>query len=230
MVAPNSLLTNQIASDYDEKGSVAVSPQIADVRPTYAVVDQKEQTARVGVQIRNNYSSTISEIQILGKIPFEGNTYVLNGGDLGSTFTTKMTNAGIEVPAELQSEVTVYYSTNENPDRDINKLENGWKTIDQVTNWDDIKTFLIDLGNYVMPMEKEHVFYYTLKIPSGIEFNKVAYSHHGVYFSLDTTEGKYRTQTEPNKLGFRIAEKYDLEITKYQKERDKLVPGATYSI
>ena len=34
---------------------------------------------------------------------------------------------------------------------------------------------------------------------------------HGVYFCLDTDEGKYRTQTEPNKLGFKIAEK-DLEL------------------
>ena len=31
MVAPNSLLTNQTASNYDDKGSVVVSPQIADI-------------------------------------------------------------------------------------------------------------------------------------------------------------------------------------------------------
>ena len=232
MVAPNSLLTNQTATEFDDKGSVVVSPQIADIKPIYAVVDQEKEvrTAKIGVQIKNNYTSTISEIQILGKIPFEGNTYVISGEDLESTFTTKMTNAGIEIPAELQSFAKVYYSNNENPDKDINKAENGWKTTEEITNWDGIKTFLIDLGNYVMPTGKDYVFYYTVKIPNGLEFNKISYSHHGVYFSLDTDEGKYRTQTEPNKLGFRIAEKYDLVLNKFQKEKDKLVQGATYSV
>ena len=232
MVSPNSLLTNQTASEYDEKGSVVVSPQVADIKPVYAVVDQEqeENTVKIGVQIRNNYASTISEIQMLGKIPFEGNTYVISGGDLGSTFTTKMVNTGIEVPEELKEVTTIYYSSNENPDRDLNKAENNWKTAEEVENWDEIKTFLIDLGDYVMPTGKEYVFYYTVKIPNGLEFNQTAFSHHGVYFSLDTDEGKYRTQTEPNKLGFRIAEKYNLELNKYQTGKDKLVPGATYSI
>ena len=131
MVSPNSLLTSQTASDYDDKGSLVVSPQIADIKPVYAVVDQEqeEQTVKIGVQIKNNYASTISEIQLLGKIPFEGNTYVISGEDLGSTFTTKMTNAGIELPTDLQNIATVYYSSNENPDRDINneskRMENS---------------------------------------------------------------------------------------------------------
>ena len=81
-----------------------------------------------------------------------------------------------------------------------------------------------------MPTGQEYVFYYTVKIPNGLEFNQTAFSHHGVYFALDTDEGKYRTQTEPNKLGFRIAEKYDLELTKYQTDKEKLIPGASYSV
>ena len=88
-----------------------VSPQIADIKPSYAIVDQgEEKEATIGIQIKNNYASTISEIKIIGKIPFEGNKYVLSGEDLGSTFTTKMTEAGITVPQDLQQYVTVYYS------------------------------------------------------------------------------------------------------------------------
>lgn len=233
MVSPNSLLTNQTATNYDEKGSMVISPQVADIKPIYAIVDQEqveEQKAKIGVQIKNNYASTISEIQLIGKIPFEGNTYVISGGNLGSSFTTKMTKEGIEIPEELKEIATVYYSENENPDRDINKEENNWKTAEQIENWDNIKTFLIDLGNYVMPTGKELVFNYSVKIPNGLEFNKVAYSHHGVYFCLDTEQGKYKTQTEPNRLGFRIAEKYDIELEKYQTGKDKKVSGATYSI
>ena len=62
MVSPNSLLTNQVASDYDDKGSEVISPQIADIKPIYAIVDQEQevQTVRIGVQLKNNYASTTS--------------------------------------------------------------------------------------------------------------------------------------------------------------------------
>ena len=232
MVAPNSLITAQTASDFDGNGNEVISPEIADLKPVYAVVDQeqKEQTATIGVQIRNNYGNTISDIEILGKIPFEGNTYVVSGKDLGSTFTAKIAETGIEVPEELKQYVTVYYSENENPTKDVSEQENGWKTAEQVANWDNVKTYLIDLGDFVMQAGDEYVFRYTVKIPNGLEFNQVAFSHHGVYFSLDTDQGKYKTETEPNRLGLRIAEKYDLELTKYQTERDIVIPGATYRV
>ena len=231
MVSPNSLLTNQVATNYDDKESVVISPQVADIRPQYAVVDQEqeEQTATIGTQIKNNYASTISDIKILGKIPFEGNTYVISKANLNSSFTTKMTEQGIVVPEELQAVATIYYSENENPTTNLTNTENNWKQAEEVENWDNIKTFLIDLGDYVMPTGKDFVFNYTVKVPDGVKFNQVAYSHHGVYFSLDTENGKYKTRTEPNKLGFRIAEKYDLELNKYQIGKEKIVPGATYS-
>ena len=232
LIAPNSLLTNQTASNFDKNGTQVVSPQIADVKPPLATVEQytEEKTIRIGAQIKNNYASTISEVKLLGKIPFEGNTYVISGEDLKSTFTTKMTDAGIEVPDGLKDKIKVYYSENENPDRDISKAENNWKTADQIENWDNVKTYLVDFQNEEIPVGAEYTFYYTVKIPNGLAYNKIAYSHHGVYFALNTPEGKYRTQTEPNKIGIRIAEKYGLEIQKYQANKTNLVPGATYKI
>ena len=232
IVSPNSLLTNQIATNYDDKGSIIVSPQIADIKPRYAIVDQeeKEQTATIGVQINNNYTNTISDVKIIGRVPFKGNTYVLKGGDLGSTFNTTMTEEGIIIPEELQDQVKIYYSENENADKNILKEENQWKLKENVSNWDNVKSFLIDFCEYVIPTGKEYIFNYTIKLPKGLKFNEVAYSQHGVYFNLDTNEGKYETEVESNKLGLRIAEKFDLELTKYHIGKDKLVPGATYSV
>ena len=232
LIAPNSLLTNQTASNFDKNGTQVVSPQIADVKPPLATVEQytEEKTIRIGAQIKNNYASTISEVKLLGKIPFEGNTYVISEENLNSTFTTKMTDAGIEVPDGLKDKIKVYYSENENPDRDTSKAENNWKTADQIENWDNVKTYLVDFQNEEIPVGTEYTFYYTVKIPNGLAYNKIAYSHHGVYFALNTPEGKYRTQTEPNKIGIRIAERYGLEIQKYQANKTNLVPGATYKI
>ena len=228
--APSSLLTSQTISNYDEKGSSVVSPEIADISPLYANVDNTERTAKVGVQIKNNYSGTISEVEILGKIPFKGNTYALSEGDMGSTYTSKMLNTGIEVPEELKQVVKVYYSENENPSKDLSNETNGWKTANEITSWENIKTYLIDFGEYRISKNKEYNFYYTVQIPNGLDFNQISYSHHGVYFSLDTEEGKYKTQVESSKIGLRIAKKFNLELTKYQLNKDKVVSGATYSV
>ena len=232
LIAPNSLLTNQTASNFDKDGTQVVSPQIADLKPQLATVSQDtpEKTVRIGAQIKNNYADVITDVMILGKIPFEGNTYVLSGENLGSEFTTKMTNAGIEIPEELQGKVVVYYSENETPDKDLSNAENGWKTAENITNWDNIKTYLIDFQDMEVASGAEYTFYYTIKVPNGEDYNKKSFSHHGVYFALKTSEGKYRTQTEPNKLGIRIAEKYNLELQKYQTGKANLVPGATYKI
>ena len=228
LFAPNTLLTNQTISNFDVNGTLVVSPQIADVKPALATVEEK--TVRIGAQVRNNYTSTISEVKIFGKIPFKGNTYVIHGDDLKSTFTTKMTEAGLELPEALQGKVKVYYSANENPDRDVENVDNGWKLADEIEDWDSVKTYLIDFGDEIIPVGAEYTFYYTVKVPNNVGINQVSYSHHGVYLALDTAEGKYRTQTEPNKIGIRVARKYSLELQKYHKGKDVLVPGATYRV
>ena len=238
LIAPNSLLTSQSASEFDDTGITIIAPEVVDLKPIYDEEDTKKQTVKIGVQFRNNYSSTISEVLILGKIPFEGNTSVISKKDMNSQFSTtikpfEIENGilnGIEVPDELKDKITIYYSDNENPSKDINDEDNRWILGEDVSDWKKIKTYLIDFGSNRIEQGKGYTFNYTIELPIEVDFNKIAYSHHGIYFSLDTEAGKYRTKTEPNKIGIRIAEKYDLLLTKYQKNLDKLIPGATYRV
>ena len=221
LISPNSLLTNQVATNYDENGSTVVAPKIA-------VVSKERRTATVNVEINNNYSSSISEVKILGRVPFEGNKYTINGQEMGSTFTPTMTNEGIQLPTALNDVAKVYYSTNGDATQDFSDSGNGWTQTP--SDFSKVKSYLIDLGEHQLAKGEKHSISYNINIPEGLSYNKVAYSHHAVYFSLDTTEGKYRTQTEPNKIGFMIAKQYDLELTKYQKGKSKIVSGATYAI
>ena len=221
LISPNSLLTNQIATNYDEDGSVTVAPQIA-------IVSKERRNATVNVEINNNYSSSISEVKILGRVPFEGNKYTINGQEMGSTFTATMTNEGIQLPTALNDVAKVYYSTNGDATQDFSDSGNGWTQTP--SDFSKVKSYLIDLGEHQLAKGEKHSISYNINIPAGLSYNKVAYSHHAVYFSLDTTEGKYRTQTEPNKIGFMIAKQYDLELTKYQKDKSKIVSGATYAV
>ena len=221
IIAPSNLLTSQTATNFDDKGSIVVAPQEATVDK----VDGTK-TATVNVNVTNNYSNTISEVKIVGKIPFKGNTYQLNGADLGSQFDTQMVNT-IQLPEEIKQYATVYYSEKEEVTEDIEATKNGWTTTPE--DMSKVKSYLIDLGEFVMPVKNTYTFSYDIQIPSGLNYNEVSYADHAVYYCLDTDQGKLQTQTEPNKLGFRIAEKYDLEITKYETNTDKVVSGVVFS-
>ena len=221
LVSPNSLLTNQVASNYDDAGSVAIAPQVA-------LVSKDKRSATVSVWINNNYSSTISDVQILGRVPFDGNKYAVTGEEMGSTFTATMTNAGLVLPDALKGVVKVYYSENGEATKDVSDVTNGWTVTP--SDFSKVKSYLIDFGDYKLAKGEEHTISYDINIPEGLNYNQVAYSHHGVYFSLDTAEGKYKTRTEPNKVGFMIAKLYDLELVKYQKNKDNVVSGATYAV
>ena len=226
-VGPTSLITTEIASDYNDAGdeiSTIIAPQVALVDKL-----QENKTAKINVHIINNYSGNISGVVVVGKTPFEGNTSQILGKDLGSTFTAEMTGP-IEVPEKLKEIAKVYYSENEVVNNDINDASNNWKTADEVTDFSKIRTYAIDLGDYVISKGEEYICTYEVNIPEDVNYNDVTYSTHAVYFYLETDEGRLKDQTETSKLGFMIARKFDLEIVKNQKGTDFLVEGATYKV
>ena len=229
LLSPNSLITNQKISNFDKYGTVVVTPQIADVRKTNIGLDNDNNTATIGIQIKNNFSMPCTDIVILGKLPFAGNTDVLKGTDLGSEFNAYI-NSEIIIPEKYRNVAQVYYSANENPTTDITDPDNGWMTYDQIENKETIKTFIIVLNNGVLEEGELGVFSYDVKLPHNVPTNALSYSQHAVYYSLVTENGKFRTQTEPNKMGIRACQKYDLLLTKYQKHQNKLLQGATYKI
>ena len=225
IIGPSSLITTETASDYDyleNEVRTAVAPQVA-------IIDKQadDKTAKVTVQINNNYSGTISGVRILGKIPTEKNTFVLNQRELGSMYSTTMMGK-IEVPEELKDITKVYYSVKENPTNDLADVNNEWTST--VTDWAKVKSYLIDLGDYKLEKSTECNFAYKIQIPDTVKYNDIAYSTHAVYFYLETDEGKLADKTGTSKLGFMIAKKYDLELSKVEKGNGRSVSGAFYSI
>ena len=108
LIAPSGLLTTEYITNYDDHGNTTIAPNIADIEKS-----TEKRTATINVSITNGYNGTISDVIILGKIPFEGNTYVLNGGELNSQFTANIKNE-IKIPEKLKEYTTIYYSKNEN--------------------------------------------------------------------------------------------------------------------
>lgn len=221
LLTPSTLITNQTLTNYDDKNSVTVAPNVSEL-------NEETRTANVNINLLNNYNSTISETKILGVIPFEGNSYIINKQNLGSEFSVTMGDTGIQMSEQLKDIVTVYYSENESATSDLNDSNNKWtKSPD---DWTKVKKYLIDFGEYKLPTKSSYTFTYEIKIPEGISYNKISYSEHAVYFALNTEEGKLQTSTEPNKLGIRIVRKYDIDITKYKAGKSLVVSGASYKL
>lgn len=84
--APTELITLQTISNYNNENEVTIAPNIAEVQK-----DVKQ--AKVNISVTNNYTNTVSGVVILGKVPFKGNTYIINKSDMKSEFTTSMTEA-----------------------------------------------------------------------------------------------------------------------------------------
>ena len=225
LIAPSGLITAEYITNYDDLGSITIAPNIAEIEKS-----TEKRTATVNVSITNNYNGTISEIKVLGKIPFEGNTYVLNEGNLNSQYTTNL-KGSISIPEGLQSYLTIYYSEKANPNKDINDESNGWMLENQVSDWSTIKTYLINFNEYILKKSESRVLSYEIEVPAGVGYNDAAFSTHAIYYSLDTEHGKLPIQTEPNKVGIQVVSKYNMELLKNKITYDNMfVQGATYTV
>ena len=224
LLSPTSLITLETITNYNKENEITIAPNVA-------AVEKDQRQAQINIGLTNNYPNVISGVQILGKIPFEGNKFILNDKNLGSNFTTTMTNDGITIPEELKEKAMVYYSEKENPDKDLLNADNGWTLKEDVKDFSKIKTYLIDVTQYTIDIGKNYSFNYTVNIPEGISYNSTSYSNHAVFYELNTSGGKLQLSTEPNKVGLRIVRKYKLQINKSKQgfEQTK-VSGATYTV
>ena len=222
ITAPSSFVTVETVSNYNDKGEITIAPNIAEVT-------RGTREATINVDFANNYEENVSNVEILGKIPFKGNTYI-NGNSLNSEYSVQMTEGGIKVPDELKDAVKVYYSENENPTKDLSNTSNGWKAAKDITSFENIKTYLIVINNYDLLRGKKYSFNYTVTIPQDVTFNKASYACHTVYFKINTAGGTLDSSVQPNKVGIRIVRYFDFDSLKYKDGTTLGVSGAKYSM
>lgn len=126
---------------------------------------------------------------------------------------------------ELENKTKVYYSTQQNPSDNVSY--GGWLLAENVTDWNKIKSYMIVLdSSYEFLPQTTIEFEYEISIPSDVDYNKVSYSKHKVYYTLDYQN----KQIDSSKLGLMIAKKYDLVIEKYQGGTNKALKGITFLI
>ncbi len=136
----------------------------------------QSKTAKVSTVIMNNYNEDMSNVEIVGKIPCIGNTK--DDVDLNTTFDTTL--AGEVALSGLVGKV--YYSSEENPDKD----SGNWS--ENISDISQIKSFKVVLNNNSMKVGEKVEVSYNLNIPENVGYNQTAYNLFTTYYNLNNHE------------------------------------------
>ena len=221
IVQEDTLLTYQSTSDATPENDTIYAPLTA-------IVENEDRTATVDITLQNNKETSISDVKVLGTMPFAGNKYQLTGEDLGSTYNAELVSDGIVLPDELARYATVYYSTNVDVNDDTTDPSNNWTLAPD--SYTDVKHFLIVFNRYEIQPDEKVTVSYKIRIPEQIEYNEVSYSAHTVYYSENTETETSRKTVEVNKLGFMLTKRVNLNIATISKEDNSGVEGATFKL
>ena len=220
--APQELHINQKIINYNTDGDVVNAPNIG-------VIDGNGTgKATVVVQLKNNFPPSVTNVKILGAIPFKNNKGLLSGANLDSKNNTFMTGP-IKIPDNLKSKVKVYYSENEDINRSWTLNDNQWKTEDQITDWSKIKNYYVDYGDKVFNVNELTEFSYEVNVPKNVTYNQPTFASNAVNVNLNTEDGILNTSAEANKVGVQLLKRFNLEIDVKKKATDKKLQGLIYS-
>ena len=220
--APNEVITGSLVTDYESSGEETISPLVADINPLRGSSD-----ATMNIFVLNNSDTTVKNISIIGKVGFVGNTYQIGEGTLGTEYDSTMAGP-IVIPSELEGKVQVLYSEQENPTSDISDLSNGWITTP--ADYQNIKSYYIIVDDDVeLDVREELDFSYPIKLPvTTANLNKVSYYTHGAYFDYITDAGTHSSNVSGQKIGLRLARKYNVDLDVYKSFSDNKVPNGVY--
>ena len=189
--AENKVLTRNAISGYD-----GTNNKVSTMDETKTVTiksDAKAKTAKIELDAVNSTGKEITDVNILGRVPFKGNKEIATNKDLGSTFSTTMSSK-ITVNGISAENVEVYYSENENATTKVSETSNGWTL--EPSDLTKIKSYLIVLKN---PMEngKKVSFSYNVQIPENIGEELKTYETFAVCYK----ENNALKIEEANKIG-----------------------------
>lgn len=185
IVAPSGLITVNSMKGYN--GTEEVSSMIGKAGVGKLEVGAEARRSEVGISVINNNTEKISNVRILGRVPYEGNKEIVSKQETGSTIDTKLVK-----PIEGAE---VYYSENGEADSDRNKEENGWtKEANERT-----KSYLIEVGEIEAKGEREYG--YEVEVPGGLGLNEESYGVYGVYYNNEANGGKQEEIEEATKVG-----------------------------
>lgn len=164
-----------------------------DGTSTINSLDNKDEAADIGrngafptmtLIAQNNHTVPVSNITLLGRIPYTGNTYAISGGDLGTNIDTVLTSTLNQLTNNVTN-VTIYYSDNLNATRDLNLATNNWTTTTESLS--TIKSYLIVI-NDTLDVGEQVRFSYDFYVPPESDYKKSLFANFGAYYDSEGIE------------------------------------------
>ncbi len=209
--APNGVIAINTTSNYNDAGSRLTSIKQGK-QVDYLDIYAQAKKATMEIAVMNNNENAISNLAILGRIPFEGVKDITTGDNLGTTIDTKMVSR-IATSQGNNGEFTIYYSDNKEATQDLKDNANRWTTTPE--NLETIKSYLIvpNDSNYKMEAKQVLKFTYEYQIPANLNHNENIYgtfvaSYTNNMESVDLTE-----EARPDLIGLTTGAGPELELT-----------------
>ena len=191
-VAPSGVITANGISNYSNGAADLFS--ISDEGATGVIKAYSEKRiATVSGKIVNNYSNSVKDVKVLGRIPVQGNKTIETGKDLGSTFSTKL-KSKVELKGVEASKYTVYYSDNANATKNLEDKSNNWST--SIT--ENTQSYMIVMGDYEMKSGETIEISYSVEIPEKVSYNNNVNELYKVYYTNMSSIGEFvESKTSP---------------------------------
>ena len=197
--APAGLVAVNSTSNYDAIGSTLTSVRQGSMEGLIDIYKEAK-VATMDIIVMNNNNNNISDISILGRIPFKGVKDIATNDDLGTTIDTRILS-GI-VPDERNNELfKIYYSENGEATNDLNDSNNRWN--ENPETFDNVKSYLIVPVDSNYEMQKSDVlkFTYQYEIPGNLPHNEKIYGTFLAYYTNHSEVATTEEKSTPDKVG-----------------------------
>ncbi len=176
--APSGMVTINSITNYDGTGETIKSINQGEVIKTIPIKGEN-QIATMELSVLNNTGNDCTDVVLLGRIPFKGNKDVANGNDLGTNVDTIM-KTGLIADEFNSNNVTIYYSSNPNADRDLSNEVNEWST--SYSAFENVKSFMIIIDE---PLVAGGIlkYKYDFEIPANLGYEVKMLGSFGAFYN-----------------------------------------------
>lgn len=208
--APTGLVAVNSTSNYNNIGAITTSVR-QGVKEDIIDIYSEAKIATMEIVVMNNNENTVSNIAILGRIPFKGVKDIETGEDLGTTLDTKFISS-IVSDERNGTGFNIYYSENGEANKDLNDSSNGW--VMNPENLENMKSYLIvpQDTNYQMQEAEILRFTYKYEIPANLTHNENIYGTFLAYYTNNSDVATTDENASPDKVGLTTGEGPELNL------------------
>lgn len=208
--APNGLVAINTITNYNELGATLTSVKEGE-KVDYIDIYSEARTATMEIVVVNNNNNSVTDLAILGRIPFKGVKDIASNNDIGTTVDTKIVSEIISNESN-KGEFTVYYSTNEEATKDLSDSSNNW--VKNPESFEDIKSYLIvpNDGEYELEAKQTLKFTYDYEIPENLNHNENIYGTFLAYYTNQSEVAVTDETSKPDLVGLTTGQGPELEL------------------